>query len=120
MIDYISSPETPGIILKPTDTESEQFKPEGSFLLFVSGPVAGMLDVYGIPTAVLEDDDITDKTNFWTPLEAGDSLDNTDKVASYKCTNGLTIEVRPSQASTCYVYWGYAHQPVWVSHRGGI
>jgi len=119
-VPYISSPETPGIILKPTDTEAQHFKPEGEFILFASGPVAGTLGVFGIPTAILEDPDISDKSSFWTELEADDTLDNSDKIASYKCTNGLTVEVRPSAASTCYLHWGYAHQPVWIAHRGGI
>lgn len=119
-VPYAAEEHLPGIILKPTDTVSKRFTPKGSFVLFASGTVTGTLKVFGIPTVILEDDDITDKSSYWTDLEASDPLANSDKVASYRCTDGLTVEVRPSAASTCYLLWGYMYQPIWVSVNAGV
>lgn len=120
-MNYSESPDRPGCILRPSDTTSQRFRPDGYFLLLVSGTVTGGITVWGIPTAILNDDTITDKSSYWTQLENGFELTNDIKTAGFQCPPGITCELRAENGDAGrYAIWGYGHRSTWDASRGGL
>lgn len=95
-------------IMNPGDEKSEQFKPTGKFLLIANGPLETTIRVFGIPKFVLDDEKISDKSEYWTELDPAESLSKTQKTARLDCITGLVCELRADAAITCYVIWDHA------------
>ena len=107
-LEYAERLSAPGCILKPGDTTSQRFTPQGYFLLMVSGAMTGNIRVYGIPVAILEDSDIPDKSSYWTELESGLEITNSSKTAGFFCPRGVVCELRASVGDSArYVLWDY-------------
>ena len=121
MIEYASSPSTPGCVLKPGDTESRQFTPSGHFIVFLSGTLTNEIVVCGIPQQILEDDDIADFDPYWEILEPGLILSKNNMNAGFVAYKGITVDLRGMTADdACYAFWGYAYTPVWGAKLGGL
>ena len=109
-IEYATSADTPGCVLKPNEDTSENFTPSRRFVVFASGEITGTITVYGIPSVILEDDDISDKTTYWTELEPGFEITSTDKTGAFDCMPGLVVQVRAENMDAArYLFWGYAY-----------
>ena len=109
-IDYATSAETPGCVLMPDEDESRNFTPERRFIVFASGAIVGAITLYAIPSVILEDDDITDKSTYWTELEPGFEITDSDKTAAFDVMPGLVVQARAASADPArYLFWGYAY-----------
>ena len=107
-IEYAGGASTPGCILKPGDTTSQRFTPQGFFTLLVSGTMTGNMKVFCLPVEVLNDDDISDKTSYWTELESGLEITNSGKTAGFFCPRDAVCEVRATIGDPArYVFWSY-------------
>ena len=109
-IDYASSVETPGCVLMPNEDTSRNFEPSRRFVVLVSGTMTGNITLHGIPSAILEDDDITDKTTYWTELEPGFEITSTDKTGAFDCMPGLVVQSAGGEYGTRHaIYFGVTH-----------
>lgn len=109
-IEYATSADTPGCVLKPNEDTSENFTPSRRFVVLVSGTMTGNITLHGIPSAILEDDDITDKTTYWTELGPGFAITDADKLSGYDCMPGTVIQARAENMDAArYLFWGYAY-----------
>lgn len=107
-LEYAENLTTPGCILKPGETLSQRFAPQGYFLLMVSGTMTGAITVWGIPTALLKDASLSDKSAYWTELDPNLRLVSSAKTAGFFCPRGVTCEVRASVGDGArYVLWDY-------------
>ena len=110
-IEYASSIEIPGCVLKPDEDTSRNFMPNRQFLVFVSGTMTGSITLYGIPSVILEDDDISDKSTYWTELEPTYDITDTDKAFSFNSMPGIVVQARAENSDAArYLFWGYANQ----------
>lgn len=109
-IPSASSPKTPGCVLKPGETVSDNFEPSRRFIVFASGAITGAITLWGIPREVLEDDDITDKSTYWSELEPGFQITSTDKAGAFDALSGFVVQARAANADAArYLFWSHAY-----------
>ena len=112
-IEYASSIEIPGCVLMPNEDTSRNFKPSRRFIVFASGTITGSITLYGIPSVILEDEDISDKSTYWSELEPSFEITDSDKAGAFDTMRGIVVQARAENADAArYLFWGYAN-PTW-------